>query len=79
MKYRLNTEFIDTDFTRDKMNEFENKIMLNTKPDERTPGTTFIYEGIIFSVAAIIYNLDDDTKYVHVKQLTTRSRIVAPN
>lgn len=79
MKYKFNTIFYETDFTREQMTDFENKIAANTKIEERVMGTTFIFKGIIFLLDTIIFNFDDDTKYIQIKQITTKSKILKPN
>jgi hypothetical protein len=79
MLYKLNTEFVETDFNREQITQFENLIMQKIKPDERIPGAIFIWDGISFQIVAVIYNFDMDIKFIHVKQLTTRRKIVTAN
>jgi hypothetical protein len=79
MKYIFNTEFMEVDFSRDEIKEFENKIAMNTKPEERTPGTLFKFKGITFSVHYILFDFDEDTKYIQLKQLTTKRKIATFN
>lgn len=79
MNYRIQVKYEKTDFTEEQINTFKNKIATNTKPEERTIGTIFIFQGITFQVAAIVNNFDQELKSVYIEQLTTHNRIIKPN
>ena len=78
MLYKFGTAYSEEDFNADEMKALENKIASQVKPEDRIIGTSFIFKGVLFTLNSIIFDLDEDTKIMHIQQMTRLKRIVQP-
>lgn len=79
MKIDLNIAYDANEFTVEEIKELKAIFFEMVKKEDRLPGVTLGYKGIMFILGYPFIDLDTGTTMYRIKQATTKSKLVKPS